>query len=189
MQNLVCGLLAALCFSQLSALAQTQFVLTFKGTCLQTNAAGVMVSQALTERTWLAEAAQRGNNDPANLGIVYHVEGNPGLGDTIDVVNLNTGETLGRLFGFYFGEAFGRMALMNRNGTQIKRLDYVYTDQNDHALGSSLTSKRFFVDRSGRTRRVMFTGQMQYIVTPDSSHGLKVCRGTFTASQPFVKRQ
>jgi hypothetical protein len=170
-------LLAVLAPVGFSAFGQAKFALTFTGTCFQTNAAGKIVSQAISDKTILQEVAQHaGITDVKTLGLVYHENGNA-FGDTIDVINPTNGTVLDTLFGFYFGEAFDRMVLTNRNGAE-RRLDYVYTKQNDHSLGSALINKSAVSNRPGSARQI--DGQMKWVVTLDAENpAVKICAGKF----------
>ncbi|HWI58226.1 MAG TPA: hypothetical protein VNZ22_13430, partial [Bacillota bacterium] len=157
----------------------------FRGTCSQVNAAGAIVSTPITDRTWLQEVAQKsGITDLRSIALVYHVHGND-LGDTIDVINPANGAVYGTLFGFYFGEDFGRQALTNSTGTQVRRLDYIYTDQNTHSLGAALVNKQYVTDRRGNTR-LRVQGQMNYVVTSTDTTPTKICTGTFTSGNPLI---
>src|SRR5215212_8759846 len=96
---------------QPGALAQGRFPLSFRGTCYETNSSGSLALKRVTDKTWLQDAAQAsGITDLKSLAIVYHTAGSS-FGDTIDIIDAKTGVTKDTLFGFYFGEAFGRMAL------------------------------------------------------------------------------
>jgi hypothetical protein len=139
------------------------------------------VLKRVTDKTWLQEAAQAaGNTDLKSLAIVYHIQGSS-FGDTIDIIDAKTGVTQDTLFGFYFGEAFGRMALTNATGSTVRRLDYVYTKQNDHSLGDALIIKNVTTNKN--SARITFQGTMNYLVTPTGTAGLKVCNGTFTVGK------
>src|ERR1051326_1232410 len=114
------------------ALAQNQFYVTFRGTAWRTNNLGHLTPNPLSEQDLLLAAAQAwGRTDATGLFLVYHVQGN-GLGDTIDVVDSSNGTGFYlNYFGFYFGEATqstpDRVALTNSTGTQVRRIDHIYT--------------------------------------------------------------
>jgi hypothetical protein len=173
---------AVVCLSMGRVSAQTEYLVTFRGVSYQTNAAGSITTSRFTERNLLQEAAQAGGiTDTKSLALVYHVRGNA-LGDTIDVVDASNGQVLDTLFGFYFGQDFGRMSLTNTNGTQHKRLDYIYTKQNSHSLGSAVVTKSTLTDRKGNAR-LFIQGQMQYLVTPKGNEGQRICTATFTTGR------
>src|SRR5579859_863793 len=120
------------------ALGQNLFQFVFTGTCWTTNTAGKIVPQPISNATLLKDfATQNGVANTSWLSLAYHVGGNE-LGDTIDVINRTNGATVGTIFGLYFGESFGRMALLSGSGKQMKRIEYIYTDQNSHSLGRAL---------------------------------------------------
>ncbi len=182
------ALVAALLLAGNTASAQGMFPLTFRGTCSQTDSSGKITSTRISDRDWLQEVAARGGvTDLSTLQIVYHVNGN-GLGDTIDVINPQTGSVLTTIFGFYFSQEYGRKALMNQNGD--RRIQYVYTEQNSRSLGTALVSKNYLPDRTGTTNTTI-SGQMTYLVTPDASNpNLKLCNGTFTVGKElFFNKQ
>jgi hypothetical protein len=164
--------LASLGISGRLAMAQTEYPFTFKATCYQTNAQGKIVSSPISDHTILRDLANAvGVTDLSGLAMVYHEKGNA-MGDTIDIINPTNGAVLNTVFGFYFGEAYGRIPLTSTNGA--RRLDYVYTSQNTRSLGTALITKN--ITKDGRT---MIQGQMRYLVTPTATNTLQVCNGTF----------
>ena len=174
----------ALVFSALNTRAQSELSLTFRGTCLQTNAAGKIVTSRISNQTLLSEAAQAGGRtDTKGLALVYHIQGSS-FGDTIDVVATTNGAVLRTVFGLYFGDdqGLGRYALTNGPGTEVHRIDYIYTDQSSHSLGASLTVKKYLTTPGGAVR-TSISGQMEWLVTPDGTNGTKVCSGTFVTGK------
>ena len=170
----------ALVFTALSARTQEELSVTIRATCLQTNAAGKFVTTRINNQTLLMEAALAGGRtDTKGLALVYHFQGSS-FGDTIDVVNVTNGIAYKTLYGFFFGDSapLGRIALTNGPGTEVHRIDYIYTDQNSHSLGASLTTQRFPAGQGGTTRPSI-TGQMEWLVTPDGTNATKLCTGTF----------
>jgi hypothetical protein len=169
---------AILSQTQISAPAQGKFI--FRGTCVQTNATGGFRTVTITHETLLNEAAQAAGVDPGTLTLVYHLHGTD-FGDTVDIVNSSTGVVVDTLFGFYFGESFGRQAITNAAGNIVKRLDYIYTKQNDHSLGNALVTKTYSSNRPTR-----ISGTMNWVVTPTGTKGTKICNGTFSVGPvPF----
>jgi len=79
----------------------------------------------------------------------------------------------------------GRTALTNSPGTEVRRLDYIYTSQSSHSLGACFTTKRFQTDGKGNVRAT-FNGQMQWVVNPVGSAGTKLYTGNFTTTRPFA---
>jgi hypothetical protein len=145
------------------------------------------VSKPLNNKVLLQQAAKAGGtSDISGMALAYHIGGND-LGDTIEVINRTNGTTLATLFGLYFGESFGRQALLSGSHKQMKRLEYIYTDQNDHSLGSALLTDYYFLDSNGNTNRTYVLGQMQYIVTTDANHPhTQVCNATLTTLRPWT---
>ena len=187
-RKILLTLVALLATSVTSTLAQNQYQFVFTGTCWTTNAAGKIVPRAISNTTLMADfAAANGVKDTSWLALAYHVGGND-LGDTIEVINRTNGAPVinGTIFGLYFGESFGRLALLSGSGKQMKRIEYVYTDQNSHSLGSALLTDYYFFDSNGHTNNTVIVGQMQYLVVPDASHAnLQVCSGSFTTTKPW----
>lgn len=167
--------------SPLTSVAQFKFQFVFTGTASTTDASGKIVSRSLSNTNLLSDfAALKGIKHTSWLDLAYHVGGND-LGDTIEVINRTNGATVGTLFGLYFGEDFGRPALLSKSGRQMKRIEYVYTDQNGHSLGSALLTDYYFFDSNGNTNNTVITGQMQYLVLPNALHNnTQVCTGSFT---------
>lgn len=163
-----------------------------QGTCYQTNGSGDFVSTPMTDQVLVQMAAQSGGLSPSSIALVYHLQSS-GLGDTIDVVDANTGSTLVNLFGLYFGDdaSLGRSAATNATRTVIRRLDYIYTQQNttytsfnSHSMGSAFTVKRSLTDTNGTTH-VTVEAQMSWIVNPSGSSGTKLCSVNFSTTTPF----
>ena len=176
------------------AFAQTPFLyhLTFQGTCYQTNSTGNFVATPITDKTLVQDAAKAGGLNPASVALVYHIQSS-GLGDTIDFVNATNGSTLANMFGLYFGDdpTLGRSAATNSTRTEIRRVDYVYTQRNStyssfntHSMGASLTVKRFMTDTNGTTHATV-QAQMEWIVNPAGTNGTKVCTASFNTTTPF----
>ena len=176
----------AFLFSTFSLRAQFQFYVTFRGTSCQTDSTGRMVTVPVTERTLLEKAAQAsGATDIGSFALVYHFNGSS-FGDTIDVVNATNGATYTTLFGFFFGEdpSLLRTAITNASGTEVRRLDYVYTKQNSHSMGAAFLTKRFVRDVKGTTRTTI-DAQMHWIESPEGNASTKICEGSFTTTKPF----
>ncbi len=167
-------------------MAQSQLQIVISGTCSTLDAGGHIVSQPINNQTLLQQAATAGGlSDTSTLGLAYHLNGNA-LGDTIDVINRTTGATLTTLYGLYFGESFGRQALLSSSHRQMKRIEYIYTTQNSHSLGSALLTDYFILDANGGTNATYVLGQMQWIVTTDSTHpNTQVCSASFTTLRPW----
>ncbi len=179
---------------RVSAVAQSPYLyhLTMQGICYQTNGSGDFVASPLTDKVIVQAAAQAGGVSPTSIALVYHLQ-NSGLGDTIDLVDANTSSTLINLFGLYFGDdaSLGRSAATNATRTVIRRLDYVYTQQNttytsfnSHSMGSSFTVKRFLTDTNGVTHLTV-EAQMSWIANPSGTNGTRLCTVNFTTTTPF----
>jgi hypothetical protein len=179
-------------FAPLLSRGQSAFLfqMTFRGSCYQTNGTGTMVATPITEMSLVQDAAAAGGVDWKSFALVYHIQGS-GFGDTIDVVDANTGQVATTLYGLFFGDNvnqdLGRTALTNSVGTEVRRLDYIYTSQNSHSMGACFTTKRFQADGRGNLRTTI-TGQMSWIVNPVGSAGTKICTGTFTTTRSFKTR-
>ena len=188
-----CKLTAAVfvCFCCFSAASQPYlFKFVFKGVCYQKDASGNLVVTNVTDQTLLQDRAAAGGLDPNTLAIVYHLGGDP-KGDTIEIIRTSDNVRLALEFGFWFGDdtSLGRLAVTNNAGTEIRRVDQVftlenstYTWSNNHGVGSAVTGKRFITDSFGNQHWV-FDGRMEWMVNAPS--GVKICSGTFSASQPM----
>jgi hypothetical protein len=179
-------LAAGLVVAATAAGAQSKLQMQLTGTCFTMDSQGRIVSQTINNQTLLQRAAAAGGlKDDSGLGLAYHINGND-LGDTIDVISRTNGVTLTTLYGLYFGESFGRQALLSASHRQMKRLEYIYTSQNGHSLGSALLTDYYFLDNNGHTNATYILGQMQWIVTTDSSHtNTLVCTASFTTTKPW----
>jgi len=177
------------CFS--AAAAQPYlFKFLFKGVCYQKDASGNLVVTNITDQTLLQDRAAAGGLDPNTLAIAYHLGGDP-KGDTIEIIRTSDNAKLAFEFGFWFGDdtSLGRLAVTNNAGTEIRRVDQVftlenstYTWSNGHGVGSAVTGKRFITDSLGNQHWV-FDGRMEWMVNAPS--GVKICSGTWSASQPM----
>jgi len=184
----LCLLSALVICSSTKAFGQYLYYFTFRGVCSQVNSSGAISTTSISDKTLLRDISLAGGvTDLRSVALVYHIGGN-GLGDTVDIVNSATGKPLDTVFGLYFGESFGRQAITNTNGKVVRRLDYVYTKQNDHSLGSALITKSTITDKKG-TNHVVIQGQIQYVVESTASEPAKICSGTFTATKPLVPTQ
>jgi hypothetical protein len=184
---------------ELSAGAQAPYLfrITFRGTVYQTNTSGQVIATPITETNLLlAAAAAGGTTDISSMALVYHIMGDSSHGDTIDVFNTSSRQQLTTLFGLYFADNFpdphvDRTVLTNSFGTEIRRVDYIYTfNTTDYTLpagasrGACFTTKRFLGDANGHVHTTI-DGQMQWIVNPNGGAGTKICVGTFTTTKPF----
>ncbi len=185
-RTLLCGalLLAGACGAH--AQSPYLFYVTLRGSSYQTNDAGVFVPVPMSDQSILADAARAGGiTDLKTLALVYHINGSS-FGDTIDVVNSSTGASLKTVFGFYFGDdpTLNRLALTNSATSEVRRIDYIYTDQSSHSMGTAFLTKRFVTDAKDNVRTTI-DAQMQWIVTPIGNDGVKICKASFTTTTPF----
>ncbi len=179
----LCSLLLAVpAGAQLPSLYQ----IVISGVSWTTNSAGQIVPQTLNNATLLRHVAEvDGVTDYSSWGLAYHIGGND-LGDTIDIINRNDGTTLRTLFGLYFGEAFERSALLSASKRQMRRIEYIYTDQSPHSIGSALMTTYYFFDSQGNTNNAVTLGQMQWLVVPDNNNpNMRVDSATFTTTKPW----
>ena len=185
-QQLMFALSAGFLIAAINAGAQSKLQMQLTGTCFTMDSQGRITTQVINNQTLLQQAAAAGGlKDTSGLGLAYHVQGND-LGDTIDVINRTNGTTLTTLYGLYFGESFGRQALLSASHRQLKRIEYIYTNQNDHSLGSALLTDYYYLDSNGNTNSTYVLGQMQWLVTTDSTHtNTLVCTATFTTLKPW----
>lgn len=186
------SVLLAACQSNVFAQSPYFYHMTLQGTCYQTNASGDFVATPLTDKILVQNAAKAGGLNPSSIALVYHLQSS-GLGDTIDFVDVNTSRTLVNLFGLYFGDdpTLGRSAATNATQTEIRRVDYIYTQQNttytsynSHSMGASFTVKRFLADTNGTTHATI-EGQMSWVVNPSGTNGTKICTASFNTTTPF----
>jgi hypothetical protein len=185
-KQLLTVICSTLTLGAIEATAQNKLQVAITGSCSTLDAQGHIVSTPINNQTLLQAAAAAGGMNVSGLGLAYHINGNA-LGDTIDVINRNTGATLTTLYGLYFGESFGRQALLSASHQQMKRIEYIYTTQNDHSLGSALLTDYFILDSNGHTNITYVLGQMQWLVTTDNTHtNTQVCSASFRTFRPWT---
>ncbi|HEY3854036.1 MAG TPA: hypothetical protein VGO67_06555 [Verrucomicrobiae bacterium] len=181
--------------SALSAQSYHEYKFVFRGTAYQTNSSGEIVGAPITDQTLLQSQAQRlGITNLDTVSLVYHLNGGPPFGDTVDVISNANGQTLTTEFGFYFGSdlSLGRYAVTNATQSEERRVDQLYTFsntpytyQNGDSLGAAFTCKRFLSDTNGNTN-VIVEGTMSWNVTPTGTNPASVlCTGNFTLGQPM----
>jgi hypothetical protein len=176
---------------QATTSAQPLYQVVFTGTSSTTDATGKIVTRTTNNQTLLQEFVKnQGGTDTSYLALVYHMKaaGDSALGDTIDVINRTNGTYYATLIGFYFGEdpTLGRTGLISGSNRQQRRIEYIYTSQNSHSMGSALITNYYWFDTQGHTNNVMAFGTMQWIINPDAvSSNTRVCTGTFTTVKPI----
>jgi hypothetical protein len=188
---------AALLLGDFNILAQSyyEYKFVFTGTAYQTNAAGNIVGTPITDQTLLQSQAQQLNiTNLSTISLVYHFNGGPPYGDTVDVISNATGQTLTYQFGFYFGSdlSLGRYAVTNAAQTEQRRVDQIYTFdnttysyENPDSLGTAFTYKHFLTDSDGNTNSIV-DGILAWDVTPTGTNtSSMVCIGNFTLGQPM----
>jgi hypothetical protein len=188
---------AIIMMSGLRAMAQNyiayQFI--FSGTAYQTNASGDIVATPITDQTLLQSQGQNLNiTNLSTISLVYHFNGGPPYGDTVDVISNATGETLVTEFGFYFGSdlSLGRYAVTNATQNEQRRVDQIYTFsnttytyQNGDSLGTAFTHKHTLTDTNGNTLSFV-EGTLAWDVIPTTANaGPMVCVGHFTLGKPM----
>jgi hypothetical protein len=178
-----------LCQATTSAQQLYQVVIT--GTSSTTDNTGKIVSRTSNNQTLLQEFAKnQGATDISFLALAYHMKaaGDSAVGDTIDVINRTNGTYYATLIGFYFGEdpALGRTQLLSGSNRQQRRIEYIYTSQNSHSMGSALITNYYWFDTQGHTNNVMAFGTMQWIANPDAvSTNTRVYTTSFTTVKPL----
>jgi hypothetical protein len=196
--------MAALMLAALNALGQPfdgwqpfyiEYQFIFNGLAYQTNGSGDIVATPITDQTLLQAQAQWLNiTNLSTISLVYHFDGGPPYGDTVDVISNATGQTLTTQFGFYFGSDtnLGRYAVTNASQSEQRRVDQIYTFnntaysyENGDSLGTAFTCKRFLSDTNGNTN-AMVEGILAWDVIPTGTNGApKVCVGNFTLGRPM----
>jgi hypothetical protein len=190
-------LLAALLFVGTNLEGQSYFMykFVFTGIAYQTNGDGNIVGTPITDQTLLESQAQRLNiTNLSTISLVYHFNGGPPYGDTVDVVSNANGEVLTTEFGFYFGSDtnLGRYTVTNATQTEQRRVDQVYTFsntpfnyQNGASLGGAFTHKHFLTDSSGNTNSMAEGTLFWDAISTRANQGPVICVGHFTLGQPM----
>jgi hypothetical protein len=172
-----------------------EYKFIFNGMAYQTNGSGDIVGTPITDQTLLAAQAQWLNiTNLSTISLVYHFDGGPPYGDTVDVISNANGQTLTTEFGFYFGSDtnLGRYAVTNASQSEQRRVDQIYTFnnttytyENGDSLGTAFTCKRFLSDTNGNTNAIV-EGILAWDVTPTGTNVAPVvCVGNFTLGQPM----
>ena len=176
--------------AQTNAPGPTEYQWIFRGICYQTNAAGKIVTSVVTDKTFLRErAAAAGITNLKSLALVYHVDGDT-FGDTVDVIDATNGAVLGdHVLGFFFGDFdagqnLGRLALTNSALNEVRRIDYIYTPQNGHSMGSAFTTKHYRTNHNG-TVTLSASGPIWWLTLPDGTNGQKLCTGNYSVGKPL----
>jgi len=183
-------LLPAVVFGQ----SYYEYKFLFNGTAYRTDSSGNIVGTPINDQTLLRAQAQNLNvTNLSDISLVYHIDGGPPYGDTVDVISNATGQTLVTEFGFFFGSDvnLGRWSVTNEAQTEIRRVDQLYTFsnttytyENPDSLGGAFTCKRFLVDSAGNTNTFV-DGTMSWDVTPTGTNsGSLLCIGDFSLGQP-----
>jgi len=172
----------AMLLAAADARAQYEFKFTFKGVTVATNGVNV-VTTPYTEKNIIQEAAADGGADPNTLDIVYHIGGSS-FGDTVDIIRISDGATLRTMYGFFFAEdpGLGRTAITNASATEVRRVDYIYTDQNSHSMGAAFTTKRIVTDGSGT--HTTFEGPMQWLELQRPTRPTRIISGSYITGAP-----
>lgn len=175
-------MLVPLFLAGITASAQTELLATFRGLAYSTNASGIVVSNVVTEQTFL----QSTGITPLNsIALAYHVGGS-GFGDTLDIVYTNNGAVVTTLLGFFFGDNsiqnVGRTALTNSTLTEVRRLDYIYNGQSSDARGGAFITKRYVSDKFGNVRPTM-DGVLEWLDWNSGSPYATMYTGTFTTGK------
>ena len=188
--------LALLVFSvHLNAQSYFMYKFVFVGTAYQTNGSGDIVGTPITDQTLLQSQARRLNITNLNtVSIVYHFNGGPPYGDTVDIISNANGQVLTTELGLFFGSDtnLGRYTVTNASQTEQRRVDQVYnfsntpyTYQNGPSLGGAFTHKHFLVDTNGNTNSFA-EGTIFWDVTPTQANtGPVICVGHFTLGPPM----
>jgi hypothetical protein len=188
---------AALLLGGSNVLGQSyyEYKFVFNGTAYQTNVSGNIVGTPISDQTLLQSQAQSLNiTNLSTISLVYHFNGGPPYGDTVDVISNANGQTLTYQFGFFFGSDtnLGRYAVTNATQTEQRRVDQIYTFdnttysyENGDSLGTAFTYKHFLTDNNGNTNS-MVEGTLAWDVIPTGTNPAPmVCVGNFTLGQPM----
>lgn len=182
---------AVLLICQTTTPGQPLYQMVFSGTSSTTDSKGVIVTRKTNNQTLLQDYGKNhGVTDVSYLALAFHMKmpGEDRLGDTIDIINRTNGTFYDTLIGFYFGEdaTLGRTGLISGSGRQQRRIEYIYTDQNSHSMGSALITNYYWFDTQGHTNNAMAFGQMQWIRNPDNvSTNTQVNTGSFITVKPI----
>ncbi len=166
---------------------QAKFHLLFNGWCVSNGPAGIFVVRPLNNKTILTQYAQSaGLPNIKNLDLIFHFNASA-LGDAIEIVDTTTSNVLATPFGLYFGEdqSLGRFAITNSFGSQVRKIQYVYTGQNSHSMGDAIMAEAFYPDQNNNTTNAIVYGLINYLVAPDGTQNPNICNGSFVTRKRF----
>ncbi|HEV2391887.1 MAG TPA: hypothetical protein VG146_05935 [Verrucomicrobiae bacterium] len=180
MIKLLAGLLAIAAISASTARAEDhKFLLTFTGACVSNAPSGSFAARRVNNQMFVQPYAQANFLPPDGVALVYHLNSDP-RGDSIEVINRTNGAVLGVPLLLYFADdtTLGRMGLTNSVATQIRKIEYVYTSQNSHSMGSCLLNEHLYKDGNGTLTSAVIMGAITWIVVPDGTQPMQVYNGS-----------
>src|SRR5262245_36809112 len=155
--------------------------LRFVGSCRTTNESGVIINQAVNNRSLLKDYADVHTFTNANtLALVYHSQGDE-RGDVIQIVNSRTGEILADVIALFFS-----IDLPAGDGSQVAKEVSLFNSQQSFAIGSGMLKEQLLNKKGAPDHRV--TGTLQYYLLPAADDGLRLCTATINAARTFVPR-
>jgi hypothetical protein len=168
-----------------TAMAQYRFQFTFSGTSWTTNSSGRLVAKAINTKSILKNyATANGLKSTKNIDLVYHI-GAEERGDVVEIISKTNGVVLYTYISLFFGTNFDRTALKSGDGSEVRRIDYVYGHQINHSAGSTITTIQYFTNKLGQSTRTLVRGQLDWVNLPEGTNqSSQIISGSFTATRP-----
>ncbi len=187
------GTLCVLLALAVQGFGQTQFQVTFKGTCLATNGSGAIVSTKLDNKALIQDAVTAtGATNSSGLTVVYvqNASTDPSVpGDYIEVVNSSNGVPVFTNLQFMYGGSSFPPALISADQTEVAIGAGVIPQPlagSGDALGGATIHERIL------TKKTLITGSFNYTTLRSPAATFndieEFCSGTFNVGKPFVPK-
>jgi hypothetical protein len=170
---------------------QNVFQVTIKGTCVTTNDSGAVVSQKISNKTFIEDAVTAtGATNSSHLTLVYvqNASTDPGTpGDFIEVVD-NSGTAVYTNLLFLYGGSFPPL-LVSADGTQFATgagvVPLPLAGSGDSlgwaTINGRITSKKTLIDGTFNYTSLRSPGST-------SNDVVKACNGTFSVNKAFTPK-
>ncbi len=114
----------------------------------------------------------------ASLALVYDV-----FADEVQVVQASDGSRVCGVVSFQDG-----VSVQNANGTRRERHAFLFTEDNDQAIGSAVGTEQEVFDANGNLKKFKFQGDIQFGLSATETESARVCKGTFSTGAKFVPK-
>jgi len=186
--KIMLGILSGLCACAVQGFGQTAFQVNIKGTLVNTNANGDIVSTKLSNKTYINDAVTATGNTNKNLTVVYvqNPSSDPAVsGDFLEVVD-STGTPIYTNLLFMYSGSFPP-ALTNAAGDEIvipAQIVPLPLAGSGQSLGGATVTERIM------TKKTLINGSFNYVSLRSPTNTLNdivnIYSGSFNVSKPFA---